>query len=226
MYADGQEKIDESARVATIDDPTTEEITPESYGALKASCEQAVVERFGDESLVVRPGLIVGPWDYSDRFTYWPRRAARGGEILAPDGPEKTVQFIDARDLGSWMLTAVEKRSSGTYNASGRVVTFGEVLDASIAAAGTDASVTWVGEDFLLEHEVAPWMELAMWIPGDDPMMRTDTSKIDAAGIRYRSTDEIARDTLAWDRAQPARPPRAGLDPEKEKKILEAWRAR
>jgi 2'-hydroxyisoflavone reductase len=226
VYADGQARIDEDARVATIDDPTTEQITPESYGALKALCEQEVSKRFGDAALNLRPGLIVGPWDPSDRFTYWPRRAGRGGEILAPHGPDKPAQQIDARDLARWTVDAVEQRLGGVFNASGPVTTFGELLDACIAAANNDATVTWIDEDFLMQHEVGPWMELPLWIPGDDPIMRTDTSKVDGAGMTYRSLADTARDTYQWDRAQPERPPRAGLDPEKERRVLDAWRAR
>ncbi|MCA1830010.1 MAG: NAD-dependent epimerase/dehydratase family protein [Actinomycetota bacterium] len=226
VYADGQASLDESATVATIADPTVEEITGESYGALKALCEQEVTGRFGDSALIVRPGLIVGPWDPSDRFTYWPRRVARGGEILAPKGPDKPTQWIDVRDLASWTLSAVERKLSGTFNASGRTVPFGELLDACVSASGADARITWVDEAFLLENEVGPWMELTLWIPGDDAMMRMPTTKVDQAGMTYRPGAETVADTLAWDRAQPERPPRAGLDAEKEAKVLAAWRAR
>jgi 2'-hydroxyisoflavone reductase len=212
--------------VATIDDPAIEEITNESYGALKALCERTVSEVFGARALNVRPGLIVGPFDPTDRFTYWPRRVARGGTMLAPAGPDKPTQWIDARDLAAWILRAAEGRTSGTFNATGEPVPFGDVLGACVAAANNGAAVEWVSEEFLLEQNVGPWMELPLWIPGEDPLMNADISRAVKEGLMFRQVIETVRDTMTWALTQPERPARAGLDAEKERKLLEAWRAR
>jgi 2'-hydroxyisoflavone reductase len=158
--------IDESWPVRTPADPTAEEITVDTLGPLKALCEEAVEEVLPGRVLTVRPGLIVGPHDPTGRFTYWPRRVAQGGEVLAPGGPDLRVQIIDVRDLAGWVLRVVESGRTGTYNATGPdyPLTMRRLLEACRAASGSDASFTWVGEEFLLRSGVT--MELAPWIPG------------------------------------------------------------
>jgi len=231
---------DESAPVGTLDDPTIEEITGDSYGPLKALCEQAVEQALPGRTLVIRPGLIVGPHDYSDRFTYWARRVAQGGELLAPAGPDWHTQIIDVRDLAEWTLRMVEQQRTGVYNATGPEynLTFGQLLDTSRTISGGDARFTWISEAFLIEKEVAPWSELPLWIPQSDPDMLgfsdINCAKAIAAGLTFRDLATTARDTLAWDatRADTAEPParalqpRAGLAHEREVELLQAWHNR
>jgi 2'-hydroxyisoflavone reductase len=219
---------DENAELAVLDDPTSEDI-PRYYGALKALCEQAVQGAMPGRALQVRPGLIVGPFDPSDRFTYWPIRYDRGGEVLAPGSPDKPVQVIDGRDLAEWVIRMVEGRQTGTFNATGpnRPYRMGEVLEACAAGTGTSAQTTWVDEAFLLEQKVQPWMGLPLWIPGDDHLMNVDASKAEAAGLRLRPLAETVAATLAWHRSRPEDTVlRAGLTPEREAEILAAWRDR
>jgi 2'-hydroxyisoflavone reductase len=229
--------LDESAPVGTLEDPATEEITGESYGPLKALCEQAVEQALPGRALIVRPGLIVGPHDYSDRFTYCVRRVAQGGKVLAPAHPDWHTQIIDVRDLAEWTLSMAERQQAGVYNATGPEydLTFGRLLEICRAVTGGDARFTWVSEAFLLEQQVAPWSELPLWIPLSDPDMLgfSDVScaKAIAAGLIFRDLAATVRDTLAWDatRAATAEPParalqpRAGLAPEREQELLRAW---
>jgi 2'-hydroxyisoflavone reductase len=232
--------LDERAPVATLEDPAVEEITGESYGPLKALCEQVVEQALPGRALIVRPGLIVGPHDYSDRFTYWVRRVAQGGEVLAPAHPDWHTQIIDVRDLAEWTLRMVEQRQVGVYNATGPAydLTFGQLLDTCRAVGGSDALFTWVSEAFLAEQGVAPWSELPLWLPLSDPDLLgfSDVScaKAIAAGLTFRDLATTVRDTLAWDAtredsdAPPARAlqPRAGLAPEREMELLQAWHNR
>jgi 2'-hydroxyisoflavone reductase len=229
--------LDEGAPLGTLDDPTVEEITGESYGPLKALCEQAVEQALPGRTLIVRPGLIVGPHDYSDRFTYWVRRVAQGGELLAPAGPEWHTQIIDVRDLAEWTLQMVEQRQVGVFNATGPEydLTIGQLLDTCRTVSGSDARFTWVSEAFLAENEVTPWSELPLWIPQSDPDMLgfadISCAKAIAAGLTFRDLAATVRDTLAWDatRADIAEPParalqpRAGLAPERELELLRVW---
>jgi 2'-hydroxyisoflavone reductase len=216
--------IDEMWPVATIEDESTEEITGESYGALKALCERAVLEQYPHNGLVIRPGLIVGPHDPTDRFTYWPVRVARGGEVLAPAPPEYGVQIIDVRDLAEWIVKMVERRARGIYNATGpdEPLPFGVLLDKCRAVAGSDAAFTWVAPEFLLERGVQPWTELPLWIP--DEQGSADISRATADGLRFRPLAATIADTLSWADQRPADHSwRAGLDAEKEARLLESW---
>ncbi|HJZ50545.1 MAG TPA: SDR family oxidoreductase [Roseiflexaceae bacterium] len=228
---------DESAPVDTLDDPNIEEVTGETYGPLKALCEQAAEQALPGRTLVIRPGLIVGPHDYSDRFTYWVRRVAQGGEVLAPERPDWHTQIIDVRDLAEWTLRMAERRLVGVYNATGPAydLSFGQLLDTCRAVSGSDARFTWVSEQFLVEQEVGAWIELPLWIPQSDPDMLgfSDVScaQAIAAGLTFRDLATTVRDTLAWDatRSDEADPPsraiqpRAGLKPERERALLQAW---
>ncbi len=223
--------VDESGAVGTLEDTTTEEVTGDTYGPLKALCEQAVEEAMPGRTLVVRPGLIVGPHDPTDRFTYWPHRVARGGDVLAPGRPDQPVQFIDARDLAVWTLGMVEGHHMGTYNATGpgNSLPMGGLLDVCNRELGGTARFVWVDEPFLLREEVGPWIELPLWIP-DEMDMRgqsgIDCHKAIAAGLTLRPLDETVRDTLAWDATRPDDTARAaGLRPEREAELLDKWRA-
>ena len=212
--------IDESAPLLDYD-PSMGDEDMETYGARKAECERIVAEAFPRRSLIVRPGLIVGPHDPTDRFTYWPVRLARGGEILAPGPPERVVQFIDARDLAAWIVRLVEEGRTGVFNATNEGVSMGELL------AGAD--VTWVTDAFLLEQGVGEWMELPLWIADREwvGMHGADVSRAVAAGLRFRPVEETVRDTAEWAATRgDEHEPEAGLAPERERELLEAWRTR
>jgi 2'-hydroxyisoflavone reductase len=220
--------FDEAAPTRTLDDPSIEEITEESYGGLKVLCEEEVRRGYPDASLMVRPGLIVGPLDRSDRFTYWVRRVARGGRVLAPGSPDRPVQVIDARDLAAWMLSMVERRSVGIFNATGPAepLTFGAMLNTIRQAVGGDATFEWVDEPFLLQHGVAPWTDLPVWLPASEEVAdRCDIGRALAAGLTFRPMPETALDTAKWDRHRGTDGPMAaGLDDRRERALLDAWR--
>ena len=224
--------MDESAPVATIEDPTVEEVGP-NYGPLKALCEQAAEAALPGRTLSIRAGLIVGPHDPTDRFTYWPRRVAQGGDVLAPGRPARFIQFIDARDLAAWNIRMVESARAGIYNATGRhdALTMGELLQTCRKVAGSDARFVWTDDAFLNEKEVSPWIELPLWIPETQEEMtgflRVSSEKAIADGLTYRPLTDTVRDTLAWDRPRPADTEyRAGMKAQREAALLEAWRAR
>ena len=210
-----------------------QELDGESYGAFKAAAEDAARAGF-PAALVVRPGLIVGPWDPTDRFTYWPRRAARGGRMLVPGRPERPVQVIDARDLAGWMLDLSERRVTGTFNATGLPLPMAELVDACLSAAGAGTRPVWIPDEALLERGVEPWTELPLWLPDSDPdgagFMRVDVSRALAEGLALRPLADTARDTLAWDRSRPGPvgpespyglvPAPAGMSEEREAALL------
>jgi 2'-hydroxyisoflavone reductase len=221
VYADPSQALDESSPVAELEDPASENVQ-EDYGALKAAVERVVTEVYGDRGTNVRAGLIVGPYDPTDRFTYWPRRLAEGGDVLAPGDPSAPVQFVDARDLGAWLVHLAEHGPAGTLNATGPAepLTLGELLERTVAAVGSDARLTWVDDQTLVDAEVGPWMELPLWLPGDEhsEMMSADIRRALAAGLRFRPLEETVRDTLAWSRE--AGEQRPTLSREKERTIL------
>jgi nucleoside-diphosphate-sugar epimerase len=193
-----------------------------NYGALKVLCERAVAESFGGPTGIVRPGLIVGPHDPTGRFTYWPHRVARGGEILAPKPPESQVQFIDVRDLGEWVVHLCEQHVAGPFNAANRDVTWEALLDTCREVAGSDAKFVWVDEEFLIEEEVGQWMELPMWLHEDVGIHATDVSRAVEAGLTFSPLAETIRGTL--EHAETTK--EAGLDPSREAELIEAWKAR
>ena len=219
-YADFSTPASEDSPLAQLEHPESESI--EDYGPLKAECERLAREAFDERALVVRPGLIVGPHDPTDRFTYWPRRVAEGGPMLAPAPPDQPVQFIDVRDLGEWIVAAAESGRSGAYNATGEPTTFEALLDACMRVSG-DTEIVWVPPERLVAAEVGEWMELPLWIvtPEFAAMQRTDVSKALRDGLRFRPLEETIRDTLAWDAERTT--PRAegvGLTAERERELL------
>lgn len=220
-YADQSVPPVEGAPVAQLEDPNSESI--EDYGALKATCEQIVQDTFGEPALIVRPGLIVGPHDPTDRFTYWPRRVAAGGTVVAPAPPEAPVQFIDVRDLGAWIVHATESGLNGVYNATGATMTFECLLGTSRTVTGSDAEIVWIPSEDLVEAGVGEWMELPLWIvsPEYSATHLADVSKAIAAGLSFRPLEETIRDTLDWDAEREW--PRAedvGLTPDRERELL------
>jgi 2'-hydroxyisoflavone reductase len=223
VYADASTPPTESSPVAELTEPTEE--WREAYGELKADCEDVVRERFPG-AFVPRPGLIVGPWDPTGRFTYWPQRFADGGRVLAPAPPDADAQVIDARDLADWIVRAAESGLAGTYNAVDRPIPRAKLVETCERIAGANADVVWVDGAFLAEHEVGEWMELPLWLidPAFAGMLSVDPSAAFAAGLEPRALEETVRDTLAWIEAgdAPGETP-AGLDRAKEQLVLDAW---
>jgi 2'-hydroxyisoflavone reductase len=221
VYADFSRPVDEESAVAVLDDPFSEDVEAD-YGALKAACERVVADVFGARGASVRAGLLVGPHDPTDRFTYWPRRLAEGGDVLAPGDPAAPVQLVDARDLGSWLVELAEHGPDGVFNATGPAapMTLAQLLERAIAAVGSDARLVWTEEQRILDAEVQPWMELPLWVPGENwaGFMRADIDRALAAGLRLRPVEETVRDTLAWSRE--AGEQRPTLSREKERAIL------
>ncbi len=205
----------------------------EAFGPNKAQAERLTLQAFADQGIVVRPGLIVGPRDRSDRFTYWPVRIDRGGEVLAPGDGTDWAQIIDVRDLGRFMVHLVEEGAHGTFLATGpeSPLSMAGMLYGIRAITSSPVSFTWVDADFLSEHEVGAWMEMPVWVyPSEETrgFSSYDCSKALAAGLTFRPLADTARDTLLWWKAKPEdeKALRTGLDPEKEKRILEAWHNR
>ncbi len=234
VYADnGKPGADETAAVGTLEDTTVEKVDGESYGPLKALCEQAVEKAMPGRTTVVRPGLIVGPNDPSDRFTYWPVRVAKGGEVLAPGTPQDPTQFIDVRDLGNWIVLMIEKNRTGVYNATGpkQPLPIGELLASCKRVSGSDAAFTWVPNAFLEAQQVAPWSDMPVWVPPVGDMAgfaRVSIARGTAAGLTFRPVDDTVRDTLAWWKTVPEErraKMRAGLGAAREAEVLAAWRA-
>ena len=229
VYGDFQKiSMDESDPVAKIQDETTEEITGETYGPLKALCEQTVRDIYGERSLIVRPGLVVGPHDPTDRFTYWPVRVARGGDVLAPQKPEAPIQIIDGRDLAAFTIKLIEANASGIYNATGPdyELTIGRLLELSKQVSGSDANFKWASVEFLSEHKVEAWSDMPTWVPDNEEnagFARLDVSKAIDAGLTFRPLEETVRDTLEWAQTRPADHQwKAGLTAERERELLGA----
>ncbi len=229
VYSDpDHQPFDENAPTGRLEDETVEEITGETYGPLKALCEQAAEAAMPGLTLIIRPGLIVGPRDPTDRFTYWPLRARRGGAIASPESPAYPAQVIDVRDLAEWCIRMAEQNGTGVLNATGPTQPLGDVLEACLQAGGSDGRLVWLPQDFLLDQKVEPWTGLPLWLPGvARNMMRASIDRALDAGLAFRDLEETARDTLAWAESRPADyEMRAGLSPEKEAALLAAWEAR
>lgn len=227
--------LTEEDPVTPLEDEADESVS-ELYGPLKAACERVVEHAFPGRALVVRSGLLVGPYDPTNRFTYWVRRVAAGGDVLAPAPPEQPVQLADVRDLAEWTTRMAERRQAGTFHATDEPTTFGRMLDECRAAAGSDAHVEWVAESFLLEQGIEPFAELPLWLAtGAQPewggLFLADTAKARAHGLAFRPLRETAREILGHPEAPGATTFGTGLAPaglarERERAVLEAWRAR
>jgi 2'-hydroxyisoflavone reductase len=220
---------DPGSPVGALADETVEEITDETYGPLKALCERAVHDALPGRTLVIRPGLIVGPDDPTDRFTYWPARIADGGSVLAPGDPAAMTQLIDVRDLAAFVLDMAERGATGTYNtvAPERSLALGDLLEQCAAVAGSGAELVWVASELLLEHGVEPWTDLPLWLGGDPElewMDHIDPIPAIGQGLRPRPVRETIEATLAWHRANLDAPFRAGfrMTRGREAELLEA----
>src|SRR5437667_4945333 len=199
-----------------------------TYGPLKALSEQETEKWFPGKSLIIRPGLIVGPRDETDRFTYWPVRIDRGGEVLAPGTPNDPVQFIDARDLAEWTIRLAENRETGIYNATGpaQPLTIGDMMGGIKSALSSNATFTSVPADFLKQQKVEAWSDMPVWAGDELGMARTSISRALAKGLTFRSLADTASEALAWFKSQPrGRQSRlkAGVTPEHEAEVLAAW---
>jgi 2'-hydroxyisoflavone reductase len=223
VYRDFSQPAHEESPLATTDDPGTEDVE-EHYGALKALCEAEVAAAFAGRSLTVRAGLIVGPHDPTGRLTYWPHRVARGGEVLAPGPRERSVQFVDVRDLGAWIVVAAEARLTGPFNVAGEPMPLERLLAACRDVTGADARFTWVDESFLLEQEVGEWLELPLWLTGEgwERMLETPVTKAFDHGLRTRPLEETIGATLELAETVAG----VGLDPAREEELLRTWHER
>ena len=237
VYADPA-NMAEGAPVQTTEDAEHARLTLENYGALKAACEAALAETHADRLLVVRAGLIVGPHDNDDRFAWWLRRVARGKEVLAPGEPEAPVQIVDARDLARWMVESgvaapaaggtAQAVTLGTMNAVGDPMPMRELFDAMRAVTKSDARFTWVPDEILVRHQVAPYSEMPFWLPGARP---APNARAKAGGLAFRPLAETVGDTWAWlqsgwENESAARENKrfrvpAGISEERERRILE-----
>jgi 2'-hydroxyisoflavone reductase len=244
VYADvSAPGIDETAAVAALTSEQLEKANAidssgqvsavtygEMYGGLKALCEQALEEILPDRVLIIRPGLIVGSHDYTDRFTYWVVRVARGGEVLAPGRPQRHVQLIDVRDLAGWIVKMIERRETGIFNATGLPgeLTMAKMLEECKAVSESDASLTWVSDSFLSQEEVRAWSEVPLWLPEDSTaskgFMFVNCDRAINSGLAFRPLSETIEDTLTWREMDcPNEELKAGLSSDKEQSLLRQW---
>jgi 2'-hydroxyisoflavone reductase len=236
VYADTSQGVDETAPLAKYDGPDPYKETIEAvkasgyktYGPLKALSEHEVEKWFPGKALIIRPGLIVGPGDPTDRFTYWPVRIDRGGEVLAPGKPSDPMQFIDARDLAEWTIRMAENRDTGIYNATGPAtpLEMGGMLDKIKDALHSYATFTWLPAEFLKQQKVEAWSDMPVWAGDELGLARTKINRALAKGLTFRPLGETARDTLAWFKSLPQDRQsklHAGLTPEREAEVLAAW---
>jgi len=236
VYADTSKGVDETAPLAKYEgaDPYKETLEAmkasgyKTYGPLKALSEKEAEKWFPGKTLIIRPGLIVGPRDETDRFIYWPVRIDRGGEVLAPGNPGDPVQFIDARDLAEWTIRMAENRHTGIYNATGpsKPLGIGKLFDEIKGALNSNAEFTWVPANFLAQQKVEAWSDMPVWAGDELGLARTKINRALTKGLTFRPLAETARDTLAWFKSQPQDRQsklRAGLTPEREAEVLAAW---
>jgi 2'-hydroxyisoflavone reductase len=219
----------ENSPLLELDDPAVEEVTSDTYGGLKVLCERAAVERFGPETVIVRPTYVVGPDDYTWRFPWWVQRLDRGGEVLAPGPADAPAQVIDARDMASWTIGLLESRTSGAYHAVSPAPPFSfadqlEAIRAAVAPEGT--TLTWVDADFLLAEGLDD-ATLPLWSGADASalIMAADPGAAIATGLQARPLSETIRDTLDWLREQ-KQPDQPGVDADREADLLRRWHAR
>lgn len=243
VYSDNSKPgMDESGPLAEYKGADAMKETPQTlaasrfalYGPLKVLSEKEAEKWFPGKALIIRPGLIVGPGDESDRFTYWPVRVERGGEILAPGSASDPVQFVDARDLAEWTIRMVEQGATGTFNATGpkSKLTIGEMLDRIKNATHSNAQFTWADADFLAANKVRPWSDMPVWVPprgGSAGFSEVSIKKALDKGLTFRSITDTTRATLDWFGKQSAERRaklKSGLTPEREAEVLAAWHAK
>jgi 2'-hydroxyisoflavone reductase len=218
-----------------LEDPSVESVDGQTYGPLKALCEQAARQAYVDQHCtILRPGLIVGPYDNTDRFTYWPARAARGGRFIAPGSPSDPMQIIDARDLAEFSIACLERQVTGTFNVISppNLFSMGDLIDGAITAAqssGARSQAIWLPAEFLAEQQVTPWADMPVWVPDSKEnfgFSRTPVTRAQRAGMQIRPLANTLSDTLRWHLERPAEEVnklRAGLSAEREAEVLTAW---
>lgn len=223
--ADGAVGADEDSPLQRLPDPLTETVDERTYGGLKALCEAQAQQAFGAACLIARPGLIVGPYDPTGRFTWWVQRLLRGGEVLAPGDPATPVQWLDARDAARWLLRQAQRGSSGVFNLVGpqEATTLGEWLTRTLAALNPSARLQWVAEDWLLAQGVAPWSDLPVWLPRSMAgLHRTSNRRAVQAGFTALPPEQTAIDVAAALADTPVLTG-VGLSPQRERELLDAW---
>lgn len=228
VYDDGMPAgADETAPLKKLTDEATEEVTGETYGGLKVLCELAAQSIFAERAIIVRPGMIVGQYDPTDRFTYWVKRISQGGEVLVPGHAQRPVQMIDGKDLGAFQLKLLQDGTLGVYNATGATQPFawGDWVGGMRDALGSDATFTWV-DDAWLEEQQVNGMQLPFWVPEQYAgVFAVSVQRAVAAGLTFRPFADTVRDTLAFEQTLPAdQPRRAGLDPAREAELLKLWK--
>lgn len=234
VYADTSQLgiVEESPKGRDVGDGS-EEMTPEKYGPFKTLCEEEVIAAFPQNHLIIRPGLVTGPNDPTNRFGYWPARFATGGDVLVPGRPERQLQHIDTRDLAEFTLHCLENGTMGDFNATGpdSAQTMADVVEACLAVSGRVANPIYVAERFLLENEVQPWSELPFWIPDSMQdaagMFQFNVQKAIDAGLTYRPLIITVRDALLYEKEREEERRfenwTTTLNPEKEAELLEKW---
>ena len=232
VYSDFSKPIDEDTAVGTMEDETVEEVTGETYGPMKALCEKRVRSIVGtDRTTILRPTYICGPGDRTDRYTYWPVRTMRGGEMLWPGTPDDDIQMIDVRDLANFTVDCLEQKVMGTFNTVTPAGSFkmGDLLEDSLAVTAADTVPTWVDGEFIVAQDVGAEGGLPIWespVGEAAGLAKVDGSRAAAAGLKNRPTRETARDTIRWwktladDRTEKLR---AGLSADKEAELLQLW---
>lgn len=232
VYAVSPAPITEESPLQTMQDETVEEVTAETYGPMKALCEQRVLSEVGaDRTTILRPTYICGPGDRTDRFTYWPVRTMRGGEMLWPGTPQDDIQIVDVRDLAVFTVDCLEQKTSGIFNTVRPLGSFkmGDLMEDSLAVTAADMTPVWVDKDFITENKIEEGGGLPIWVHPDSDyaaLARVDGSRAKAAGLQSRPTRETARDTVSWWKTLPAERRqnlRAGLSPEQEEEFLRLW---
>ena len=233
VFSDTSKPVDENGPLNTPSDIDAT-YNAQAYGSNKVRSEQEAANQFGQHVTIVRPGLIVGPGDLSDRFSYWPVRIDKGGEVLAPGTPNDPVQYVDAKDLSEWIIRLAESHTLGTFNATGpkTPTNIAEMLYGIKAVTTSDAQFTWVPADFLREKQVRQWSDMPVWVNpvgGSAAFAKVNCQKAYAAGLTFRPLADTAKDTLEWYHKRPAaeqEKARAGLAPDKEKTVLAEWHAK
>lgn len=223
VYSDfSQSHINEDSPLVTFNnDYKNDEITEETYGPYKVGCERVIKTYFPDNSLIIRPGIIVGPYDPTNRFTYWVRKISEGGDVLVPNVPNQKIQFIDVRDLVQWIVKMIEEQSVGTYNATGpkEILTFQQFINACSQFAKNKVNLVWVNEQRLLDRQIS----LPFWLPSKRNMMgifEIDSRKAQYKGLSYRPLSETISDTIKWDCQRKDRTLKAGLSRDEEQTLL------
>jgi len=219
--------VDENSPVAKLENEDLKSYEGESYGNRKALCEQVIEAELSGRTLNIRPGLIVGPYDQSDRFTYWPTRLQRGGSVLAPGNPDAPVQIIDVRDLAEWTIRMVENKKVGIFNATGPAnpLRMQQVLETCQQVTGIPSELVWASDEFLLANGVTPFTDLPLWLPSFAyAMHQVSIAKALDAGLTFRPLSETVRDTLDWDNTRDENIKRVnGISQQREMELLDLW---